>query len=145
MSVETTDSLRLTRTIRADRQAVWDAWTQPEHIMKWGCPVPDGMAKSEVDLRVGGAFVLMMRIEGNTHTAVGTYREVDEPSRLVYTWDWKEEGMRMGDTLVSVEFNEVDGGTEIVLLHEGFPAPEAKAGHMEGWTACLAHVEGLFA
>lgn len=144
MPVETGDSLRLSRLVRADRQAVWDAWTQPEHIMKWGCPMPGGMEKSEVDLRVGGAFLMKMNVEGNVHTAHGTYREVDEPSRLVYTWDWKEEDQRMGETLVTVEFKEADGGTEIVVVHEGFPAKEAKDGHMEGWTACLINVEGLF-
>ena len=51
----------------------------------------------------------------------------------------------MGETLVTVEFNEVDGGTEVVLVHEGFPATEARDGHEEGWGACMSHFEAIFA
>ena len=83
---------------------------------------------------------MRMVVEGVEHNAFGTYREVDEPKRLVYTWDWREEGQQMGETLVTVEFNEVEGGTEIVLVHDGFPADEARAGHGEGWELCLDHL-----
>ena len=30
-------------------------------------------------------------------------------------------------------------------MHEGFPAPEAKDGHEQGWGACLEHFLALFA
>ena len=43
MSVETMNELLMTRTIHADQQAVWDAWTQPEHMRKWSCQDPTGM------------------------------------------------------------------------------------------------------
>lgn len=145
MSVETTSALRMTRTIAADRQRVWDAWTKPEHMKKWACPVPNGVESVTSDFRVGGSFVLAMRVDGEAHTAFGTYREIDEPKRLVYTWDWKEEAHRMGETLVTVEFRKKAGATEVVLLHEGFPAVEAKDGHEQGWTACLDHFTALFA
>jgi uncharacterized protein YndB with AHSA1/START domain len=145
MSVETISALRLTRTVRADRQAVWEAWTRPEHVVKWACPAPDGVQSYRSDFRVGGSFDLVMEVDGTGHHAFGTYREIDEPNRLVYTWDWKEEENAMGETLVTVEFHEVDGGTEVILVHAGFPATEAKDGHDEGWKLCLDHFEALFA
>jgi len=146
MAVDTTDSLRMTRVIRAPRQAVWDAITQPEHMQRWMCPAPNGVESCSADLRVGGAYEVRMAVEGKRHTAFGTYREIDEPSRLVYTWDWRDSEMPpMGDTIVTIELTEVDGGTELVLVHEGFPAPEAKDGHEQGWGACLMHLEGMFA
>lgn len=145
MSVETVSALRMTRTIRASRQAVWDAWTKPEQMKQWSCPMPGGLQGASVDLRVGGAFELRMAVDGEKHTAFGTYREIDEPNRLVYTWDWREDSHAMGDTIVTVEFREVAGGTEVVLVHEGFPAVEAKASHEEGWGPCLMHLEAMFA
>ena len=145
MSVETANALRLTRVIRAPRQAVWDAWTQPEHMKRWSCPEPGGLKELSCDFRVGGAFELGMVAGGASHTAFGTYREIDAPRRVVYTWDWREESNQMGETLVTVEFNEVEGGTEVVLVHEGFPAMEAKTSHEEGWRACLEHFEAMFA
>lgn len=145
MSVETISALRITRVIRADRQAVWDAWTQPEQMKRWACPAPGGVESITTDLRVGGSFDLRMNVDGNPHNAFGTYREVDPPSRLVYTWDWREEEAAMGETVVTVEFNVVEGGTEVVLVHDGFPAVEAKTAHEEGWGACLTHFEAIFA
>ena len=145
MSVDTIKSLRITRLIKADRQAVWDAWTKPEHVKKWSCPEPGGVREIDADLRVGGAYTLTMSVDGKVHTAFGTYREVDPPNRLVYTWDWKEKDNAVGETLVTVEFEERGDATRVVLVHEGFPAAEATQGHDEGWSACLAHLETLFA
>ena len=145
MSVDTIDSLRIPRLIQADRQAVWNAWTQPEQMKQWSCPQPGGVQEVTSDFRVGGSFTIKMRVEGKEYTAFGTYREIDEPSRVVYTWDWKEEEHRVGETLVTVKFEASGGATEIVLLHDGFPAAAAKEGHAQGWGACLSHLEAFFA
>ena len=143
MPVQAADSLRLTRLIRADRKAVWNALTRPDQMRRWMCPAPNGVKSVTADVREGGAYDLVMVVEGKEHNAFGTYREIDEPSRLIYTWDWREEGQQMGATTVTVEFHEVDEGTELVLVHEGFPTVEAKAGHEEGWAACLTHLAAL--
>lgn len=147
MSTTAVTALRLTRTFGAAPDRVFEAWTQPEHMKRWACPEGAQLEVVEVDLRVGGAYTLGMRTsEGLTHTAYGTYREVDVPRKLVYTWDWKEEDQRMGETLVTVLFNDApDGGTEVVLTHEGFPAEEAKAGHEEGWGSCFTKLQGMWA
>lgn len=142
MSVETMNALKISRTIRADRKTVWDAWTRPELVRKWSCPVPGGVRRFESELRVGGAYVLEMEVEGKAHTAVGRYREVDPPRRLVYTWDWDEAPM--GETVVTVDFEERDGATLVTLTHEGFPDAETKQSHVEGWSACVDNFEALF-
>lgn len=143
MSVDTMTALKITRTIRAPREAVWAAWTQPDQVKKWSCPVPDGVRRYESDLKVGGAFTLAMEVEGKAHTAFGTYREIDPPHRIAYTWDWKESPM--GETLVTVEFAEKDGETVVTLTHEGFPDGEIKDSHVQGWTGCFVNLEALFA
>ena len=145
MSVDTINSLRITRLIQANQQDVWNAWTQPEQMRQWSCPAPSGVQNVESDFRVGGAFTIAMRVEDTDYTAIGTYKEIDAPNRLVYTWDWKEEENRIGETLVTVEFEARGDETEVVLLHSGFPAVEAKESHEQGWGACIAHFEALFA
>lgn len=146
MSVETTSSLKLSRIINGSREDVFDAWTQPELIKKWCAPETIDVSHSEVDLREGGAYTLgMLTGEGETHTAFGIYREVERPSKLVYTWDWKEADNQMGDTLVTVEFNEMGESTEVIITHELFPNDEARDGHDMGWNSCLNRLEGLFA
>ena len=145
MSVETMSTLKISRTIRAGRQAVWDAWTRPEHVKKWSCPAPGGVRSFESDLRVGGAYTLAMEVEGTRYTAFGEYREIDAPRRLVYTWDWREEDHRVGETLITVEFEQQGEATLVTLTHEGFAAAEARDSHDQGWTACLEHFARLFA
>ena len=99
MSVDTMNSIRITRLIQANQQAVWDAWTQPDQMRQWSCPEPGGVQDIASDLRVGGSFTIAMRVDGNAHTAIGTYKEINAPNRLVYTWDWNGTCQRQWDTL----------------------------------------------
>ena len=145
MTVQTIPALTMTRTIAADRARVFEAWTSKAHMERWCCPDPTAAVRVDLDVRPGGHFTMYMDVEGGPYTAFGTYKEVDPPNRLVYTWDWKEEAHAMGvETLVTVEFTEVEGGTEVRLTHEGFPVEEARTGHSEGWNACLERLVSLF-
>lgn len=141
----TETSLRVTRRIEAEPGTVFRAWTEPERMKRWMAPEGYTVAEVEADPRVGGRFrVRMEGPEGAVHTAAGSYREVDPPRRLVYTWDWEEEDARLGGTLVTVEFRGGDDGTtEVVLTHELFPGPDAVADHEKGWTSCLDRLEAL--
>ena len=145
MSTKADTSLCVSRVIHADPDTVFRAWTEPEQLKHWSCPEGMTVADAYVDLRVGGTYRIRMRgSEGQTHTAVGVYREIARPQRLVYTWEWEEEDHGVGETLVTVEFNDLDGSTDVVLSHELFPNAAAKASHEEGWTSCLNRLEGLF-
>ena len=145
MTVDTLNTLTMSRTIQAPKQAVWDAWTKPEHMKKWSCPVPDGVEAIESDFQVGGSFRIVMQVPEGRHTAFGSYREIDAPNRVVYTWDWDEEDHSVGETLVTVTFEDRDGGTEVTIIHAGFPNVEAQQAHEQGWGGCFANFEGLFA
>jgi uncharacterized protein YndB with AHSA1/START domain len=98
-------------------------------------------AVTEVDLRVGGRYRIHMREpEGKEHRVVGVYREVDPPRRLVYTWTWETDPI-VTDSIVTVEFNERGGSTEVVLRHEKLPTVEKRDGHNAGWVVCLEQLE----
>lgn len=145
MSTSIDTTLRLTRTIKASPARVFEAWTTPEQMRQWSCPEGLNLADVQIDLRVGGPFLLDMEDpEGGHHTAFGEYREIDPPHRLVYTWDWKQEGDRMGETLITVEFQASGEHTEVVMTHEKMPTIEMRDSHNEGWTSCLNRLERLF-
>ncbi len=141
----TTSSLTITRTIKASADKVFDAWTQPEQIKRWAAPEGVEVQEAQVDLTVGGRYHIRMLSDEGEHNAVGVYREVTRPTRLVYTWSWEEKDHDVGETLVTVEFNAQGDDTEVVVLHEGFPAAEARDGHEQGWTSCLSQFAELFA
>lgn len=144
MTTTTETQLKITKVIPAPRAAVFAAWTEPEQIRQWSCPPDATVSDSQVDLKVGGAFRLRMTGEEMaTHTAFGTYQVVEPPEKLVYTWDWEEETHAVGDTLVTVEFNDLGDSTEVVVTHTGFPNAEATEGHTMGWNGCLAQLEAL--
>lgn len=133
----TTYALRLARNLKAPRDKVFRAWTTPEELKRWSAPGDYTNPLVEVDLRVGGRFRIHMRApNGAVHQATGVYREVDPPRKLVYTWLW-EEDPSVRETLVTVEFHERGGSTEVVLTHDLFPSEEARAEHEKGWAGCL--------
>ena len=135
-------SLTLTRTYAAPREAVFPAWTEPEALKQWFGPTDEFTTPiAEVDLRVGGRYRIGMQPpdQEDLHIVGGVYREINPPEKLVFTWSW-EEGMDVGETLVTVEFRDVGGSTEVVLTHERFPSEEARDKHNEGWSGCLARL-----
>ena len=140
--IETT--LQLRRTFQAPREKVFRAWTDPDQMKHWCAPSADYETDAEVDLRVGGKYRIQMKHkDGATHTAVGEYREVTEPEKLVYTWSW-EDGSMSG-SLVTVEFRDLGPATELVLTHECFPTTESRDKHSQGWSGCLGRLEAHLA
>ncbi len=138
-------TLNLTRTYSAPREEVFRAWTEPEALKRWFAPSDEFSTPiAEVDLRVGGAYRIGMKPpdQEDMFIVVGTYREVQPPERLVFTWSW-EEGMDVGETLVTVEFRDLGGSTEVVLTHELFPNEQARDKHNEGWSGCLERLEKI--
>ncbi|MXW16956.1 MAG: SRPBCC domain-containing protein [Gemmatimonadetes bacterium] len=131
-------SLHLLRTVAASPTQVFDAWTTADQLKRWTCPDPNAEVSVNIDLRASGYYSIRMDAEGGPFTAQGTYRVVDRPRRIVYTWAWKEEAHPMQEeTLVTVELVEAADGTEIRLAHEGFPTPGDRDGHEQGWKICL--------
>ena len=56
MTTGTAGTLTLVRTIKATPEAVFEAWTQPEHMKHWSAPEGLDVAIAEVDLTAGGRF-----------------------------------------------------------------------------------------
>ena len=68
---------------------------------------------------------------------VGEFREVTPPRRLVYTWQWVEGVPDQRESLVTVEFRDLDGRTEVVLVHDNFVGPGPVEMYDEGWRSGL--------
>ncbi len=136
-SVAPSASLELRRVVAAPRDRVFDAWTDAALIPEWFKPGAVPLRSVELQLRAGGAWRMVMDGPGGRAlTGGGVFLEVDRPRRIVYTWNWEPDVIGR-ETIVTVEFHERDGGTEIVLRHDGFPTPRPVPGHRAGWTACL--------
>lgn len=142
-------TLRIERFIRAPQARVYALWTNPAEMDKWN--VPEGMTvpEAEQDIRVGGKFrAVLMEADGTRHTAVGEYREVTPPERLVYTHAWltddETNGRTTPQTIVTVEFLTENDGTRVVLTQTGFANKASRDGHEGGWSSTLDQFARMF-
>ncbi len=128
--------LVVTRLLDAPRALVFKAWTQPEHLARWWGPQGFSLPSCELDPRPGGTYRFVMRSpEGSEHRVAGTYREVVEPERLVFTWSWLDEDDRpKHETLVTVTFAEEGAQTRMTLHQAVFESVTARDSHRGGWT-----------
>lgn len=139
-------TLVLRRMLKATPERAFGAWTSPEHIQQWMRPEP-GMVVPLVhmDLRKGGRFRIQMKnLDGEYFTAVGEFREVSAPERLVYTWDWEKDGSgtQFGEvegkpSLITVEFLKRGEQTEFVMTHTRFATVESRDNHARGWSRAV--------
>jgi uncharacterized protein YndB with AHSA1/START domain len=142
----TPESLNVQRLIRAPRARVFHAWTNPDDILKWFGPGDCRALEARVDLRVGGSYRFRVLTHGMEMDLLGVFHEISAPSRLVYTWQFKGgPPPDMPETVVTVEFVEQDGGTEVRIKHEKLPTPEAREQHRIGWEGCCDKLDALVA
>jgi uncharacterized protein YndB with AHSA1/START domain len=126
------------RKLKASPERLFDAWTKPELMKQWFHAVENWTTPmAEVDLKPGGAWkVDMKREDGFIHHALGEYREIDRPNKLVFTWH--PYGDTSVETVVTLRFKKVaDNETELTLTHEGLRNEKEKSDHTAGWTGCL--------
>jgi uncharacterized protein YndB with AHSA1/START domain len=78
--------LSFTRVVDVPRPLVWRAWTEPELLKPWFCPLPWKTIDCEIDLRPGGIFrTTMQSPEGQEFPGTGCYLEVTPNEKLVWT------------------------------------------------------------
>ena len=136
--------LNLSRIIRAPREKVFAAWTQPALLRQWWGPGPVSCPQAEVDLREGGAYRLAnLQPDGSIVWISGEFQRIRPPEELVYTWSLSE--MPGEPTLVRVEFRAHAEGTELVLTHERFAIEAVRDMHLQGWGGCIDKLERLLA
>ena len=80
--------IQMTRLFDAPRALVFEALTKPEHIREWWGRLGEGytVPECEVDLRLGGTWRFVNQTpRGERVVFYGEYREIDAPTRLVFT------------------------------------------------------------
>lgn len=79
-------ALGFVRVIDAPPEKLYRAWTEAELLKQWFTPKPWSVATAEIDVRPGGASLIVMRSpDGETFPSRGVYLEVVKNRRLVFT------------------------------------------------------------
>ena len=153
-----TDCFFFNRTFDASVETLFDAWTDPVHLMRWLPPAGFTMRFIEAKIRPGGAsFYCMqgpndMKMYGKAH-----YREISRPDRIVYTQSFCDEHGKIArhpmsatwpeTMLTTVTLNpESPDTTRVTIKWEVFGDANAaeretfrnaKGGMTQGWTGSL--------
>lgn len=125
-------SVVVSRRFAAPVARVFEAWLDPDALARFMFPGPDMSVPSvKTDPVVGGAFEIVMQAGDRQMPHRGVYREINRYSRLSFTW---EGPFTEPDSLVTLDFWDVNGETELTLTHVRFPSEESRANHEGGWT-----------
>ncbi len=131
--------LQLSRFFDSPVEAVYSAWTDADQLAQWHAPGDVKVGNVNLDLQVGGYYKIEM-LHGDdddceSSVVTGEYIEIERNKRLKYTWGW--DGPERNETLVTIDFIEKEGGTEILLQHERFVSVDVLNKHEGGWNGCI--------
>jgi len=135
--------LRVSRTLHAPREVVFKAWSSAEHVKRWFAPTGFTVPQATVEMRVGGAFEVLMRApDGVEHWARGTFVEVSPFDRLALDLVVEDtKGHALFRAFTEVRFADALGGTQIdVVQTYTVIDPEAAwmaQGAPQGWAQTL--------
>lgn len=134
----------------APPSTVYEAWTDPESVVKWFGQSPNSLHSAEIDLQIGGTWRFLKSKEGAKSMGFeGTYLEIIPGQRLVYSWahlQTDEEGRRSLSeySQVEVNFKPKGKGTFIRLVHSAIREEDMRRGVGGGWNAAFTHMTALF-
>ncbi len=135
----------------APREMLWRCWTEAELLKQWFVPRPWTIAKAEMDVRPGGASLVVMRDpDGNEYPNPGTFLEVVPNEKLVftdaYTRAWQPSEKPFMTAIVTFE-DAGQGRTKYVARAVHWTVADRRQheqmGFHEGWGQCARQLEEL--
>lgn len=158
------DEFLISRLLHAPRALVWQAWTDPHHMKRWWGPHGFDVPQCDMDVRVGGAYRVVMRgADGVDYPITGEFRDVTPIDRLVMTMDCTEHPPAWHDMVrtnrapgddnpagvmtLTATFDNLGEATQLSIRtrFESSAIRDAllKMGMLEGWSQSLERLDTL--
>jgi len=138
-------TLVIKKTFNAPIKLVWEAWTQPEHIVQWWAPKGMTIKVIEHDFKIGGKWKYVMPMpDGNEFISDGEYLEIVEFQKIFTTANFKPmtEGVE-----IHILFEENGDKTNFTfsVIHptEEYCKEQEKMGFYNGWGSAFDRLEIL--
>jgi len=143
-----------TQLVHAPRSAVYAALLDPGAISAWR--VPDDMTArvEEHELREGGRFRVALtyrdperagKTEGGTDIYTGHFARLVPDEQVVEVVEFQSPDPDLrGEMTMTFTLREVEGGTEVELLHEGVPDAVPPADNTAGTRMALTKLAAIF-
>lgn len=146
-------STRVSRHVRARPSVVYRALLDADALAKWR--VPDGMSSRvhEFDPREGGSFRISLthdapagtgKSAAHTDTYHGRFVKLVPDAQVVEVFEFEtaEPGLR-GEMTMTTTLTEADGGTDVLIVHEGIPGGVPAADNETGTRMALENLAKL--
>jgi uncharacterized protein YndB with AHSA1/START domain len=144
--------LVLSRLIDAPPHKVYRAWTEPELLKQWFAPAPFTTPVAELDVRPGGANLIVMRsADGTEFPNRGVYLDVVPNERLVFTDAYTEAWQPSAKPFMTViiTFADEAGRTRYTARVRHWRAEDRETrenmGLHQGWGQCADQLAALVA
>jgi uncharacterized protein YndB with AHSA1/START domain len=144
--------LVLSRLIGEPPEKLFRAWTEPALVVQWFAPRPWTTVRAEMDVRPGGASLIVMRSpEGQEFPNPGVFLEVVQNKRLVftdaYTSAWAPSPKAFMTAIITFEDEGRKTRYTARARHWNAEDKEAheKMGFHEGWGQCADQLAELVA
>jgi uncharacterized protein YndB with AHSA1/START domain len=126
------------KTIDATPEDIYAAFSTVDQISRWWGPKGFTVPEATLEFRTGGSFRICIESDGKKLWQHGVFRELDEPSRIAFTFAWeKSEEQPLGEGMITVIIQPQGKQSRVSLRHAGLPSQEEADGHNSGWNECL--------
>jgi uncharacterized protein YndB with AHSA1/START domain len=145
--------MQVSAHIHAPRAAVYRALLDADAIQEWR--VPDGMTSHvhHFDPHQGGTFRVSLSYEAtdhagksstNTDTYHGHFAELVPNELVVEVFEFETPDPELVGTMtMTTTLSDHDGGTDVIVLHEGLPDAVPAADNEAGTRMALANLTRL--
>ena len=121
---ETADrEILITRVFDAPRELVWQAMTDPRHVVHWWGPRGFTTTIEKMDVRPGGVWKHVMHgPDGVKYPNKSIFKEVVKPERIVYSHGGGREGGPGASFVATWTFDAVNDDKTSVTIRMVFPS-----------------------
>lgn len=113
----------LSREFNAPRELVWEAMTNPKHVVNWWGPRGFSTTMEKMDFRVGGVWKHVMHgPDGTNYPNEKVFKEIVKPEKIVFSHGGRREGGSSVDAVATWTFDEIEKGKTKVSLRMVFPS-----------------------
>ncbi|MCX6953273.1 MAG: SRPBCC family protein [Verrucomicrobia bacterium] len=114
--------LVISREFTAPRDLVWEAMTDPKHVVNWWGPRGFSTTIETMDLRPGGVWKQTLHgPDGANYPNKSVFQEVVRPERIVYSHGGGREGGPGTSFVATWTFDDLGGGRTRVTIRMVFP------------------------
>jgi len=142
------DALRvhLEKDLAAPPGRVFGAFAEARQLRQWWGPSGFLVPQLQFDVAEAANYrITMQPPDGDAFHLGGTFRVVDAPRRLVFTFAWEEPDPDDQETLVTLTFAPKGAGTHLTLDQEPFTTEPRRELHRNGWKETLERLQAFLA